>query len=133
MPLTLHARRCAIAITCVLAATAGCNKPSGAEAKAAAVKPSTDPVPPPLTSDRLEPTDLYHLRSVGAVQLSPDASRVAYAVVNSDHNGRPYSQVWVMNIASRQSSRLGRAEATASSPRWSPDGRAIAYVGGDGE
>jgi dipeptidyl aminopeptidase/acylaminoacyl peptidase len=133
MPLKLDAQRCTIALTCVLAATAGCHKPSGAEAKAAAVTFSTDPVPPPSTSDRLEPTDLYHLRSVRDVQLSPDASRVAYAVVNGDRSGRPYSQVWVMNIASRQSRRLGRAEGTASSPHWSPDGHAIAYVGGDGE
>jgi Tol biopolymer transport system component len=54
-------------------------------------------------------------------------------LVNSDRHGRPYSQVWVMNMASRQSTRLGRPEGTASSPRWAPDGRAIGYLGSDGD
>ncbi len=39
--------------------------------------------------------DMYKLRSVGEVQLSPDGSRVAYAVTNNDQPGRPYSQTFV--------------------------------------
>ncbi len=81
----------------------------------------------------LQPSDLSRLRSVGDVHISPDASRIAYAVVNNDRPGRPYSQVWIMNVATRQSSRLGPPAGTASSPRWSNDGRFIAYLGSDGE
>jgi dipeptidyl aminopeptidase/acylaminoacyl peptidase len=128
MRFTDHVRRGALAIVCLTVATIGCNKQSGA-----AQKPAPEPVPAASKSGRLEPPDLYHLRSVGDVQLSPDASRIAYSIVSNDRPGRPYSQVWVMNVASRQSTRLGRPEGTASSPRWSPDGRAIAYVGSDGE
>src|SRR5437879_6129482 len=74
----------------------------------------------------LQSSDLPRLRSVADVHLSPDATRVAYSIVNSDRPGRPYSQVWIMNVATRQSSRLGPADGAASSPRWSPDGRSIA-------
>jgi dipeptidyl aminopeptidase/acylaminoacyl peptidase len=115
-------------------AALGCSGSSGEAQKAAAnAKAASEPVPPPSKSDTLQPTDLYHLRSVGDVQLSPDGSRVAYAVVNADRPGRPYSQIWIMNVASKQSTRLGAVDGTASNPRWSRDGRAIAYLGGEGE
>jgi dipeptidyl aminopeptidase/acylaminoacyl peptidase len=76
--------------------------------------------------------DLYKVRSVGEVQLSPDGSRVAYSVTNNDQPGRPYSQTFVMKLDSLQSIKLGGDRGRASSPRWSPDGQWIAYVGADG-
>ena len=81
----------------------------------------------------LQPADLSRLKSIGDVHISPDGSRVAYAIVNSDRPGRPYSQVWIMNVATGQSTRLGPAAGTASSPRWSADGRFIAFLGSDGQ
>src|SRR5205807_6150188 len=87
-------------------------------------------VPPARSAGAgLQSSDLSRLRSVADVHLSPDATRVAYSIVNSDRPGRPYSQVWIMNVATKQSSRLGPADGAASSPRWSPDGRSIAYLG----
>src|SRR5436309_4573602 len=80
----------------------------------------------------LQTADLSRLRSIGDVHLSPDGTRVAYSIVNSDRPGRPYSQVWIMNLATKQSTRLGPADAAASSPHWSADGRFIAYFGGAG-
>lgn len=76
--------------------------------------------------------DLYKLRSVGEVELSPDGARVAYAVSNSDQPGRPYSQTSIMKLDSLQAVRLGGERGRASSPRWSKDGEWIAYIGGDG-
>jgi dipeptidyl aminopeptidase/acylaminoacyl peptidase len=128
-----HVRGHALLLVCLAVASIACNRQSGAQAQAAPQKRPPEPIPAASKSDRFEPVDLYHLRSVGDVQLSPDASRVAYSIVNSDRAGRPYSQVWVMNLSSRQSTRLGRPEGTASGPRWSPDGRAIGYLGSDGE
>jgi dipeptidyl aminopeptidase/acylaminoacyl peptidase len=76
----------------------------------------------------LTSADLYKLHSVGDVQLSPDGSRIAYAVTNNDQPGRPYSQTWIMKLDTLQSIRLERA----ASPRWSPDGQWIAYIAGGG-
>jgi len=81
----------------------------------------------------LQSSDLYKLRAVGEVETSPDASRIAYSVQQSDRPRRPYSQVWIMNAATAESIRLGSDKEAASGARWSPDGQWIAYVGREDE
>ena len=76
-----------------------------------------------------ESRDLYRLKSVGDVQLSPDGTRIAYTVQNNDRPGRPYSQVWIADVATGTSKRLGSDKDGASGPRWSRDGQQIAYFG----
>ena len=75
--------------------------------------------------------DLSRLRSVGAVELSPDGKRIAYTVTMRDRPGRPYSQIWIADLASGKSTRLGGEKDRTSGPKWSPDGRWIAYFGGE--
>jgi dipeptidyl aminopeptidase/acylaminoacyl peptidase len=127
----------AISVVCVTVTATGCHKAStaGVDATQAAVGKAATPeaIPAASTGDTLQVTDLYHLRSIGDVQLSPDGSRVAYAVVNNDRPGRPYTQVWIMNMAAGTSNRLGASGGSASTPRWSPNGRAIAYIGSEGQ
>src|SRR5262249_39291589 len=67
------------------------------------------------------------------VQLSPDATRVAYIVENNDGPGRPYGQLWVMTIADGRTVRFGSDGDTSGSPEWSPDGQWIAYRGRVGD
>ena len=77
----------------------------------------------------LQATDIYQLRSVGDVQVSPDGRTIVYAVTNNDQPGRPYSQVWRLDVASGRSERLVGDKETASEPHFSPDGRRLAYFG----
>ena len=77
----------------------------------------------------LKSEDLYALKSIADVQLSPDGGTIAYSIQNSDRPGRPYSQVWLMNVASGRSKRLGDDREAASGPRWSPDGKRVAFFG----
>ncbi|PYR26199.1 MAG: hypothetical protein DMF98_09720 [Acidobacteria bacterium] len=79
--------------------------------------------------DRLQSSDLLKLRSVSTVQLSPDATRLAYTIENNDGTGRPYTQVWVLTRADGKAVRLGGDKEPSGDPQWSPDGRWIAYRG----
>jgi dipeptidyl aminopeptidase/acylaminoacyl peptidase len=74
-------------------------------------------------------SDQLKLRSVGDVQMSPDGTRAAYVVQNNDQPGRPYSQIWVMNVANGETIRFGGEREPSSVPEWSPDGQWIAYQG----
>ncbi len=80
----------------------------------------------------LASADLFRLASVGDVQVSPDGTRVAYTVIRNDRPGRPYAQVFVMDLATGRSSRLGGDGDAVSGARWAPEGRAIAYFGREG-
>jgi dipeptidyl aminopeptidase/acylaminoacyl peptidase len=79
----------------------------------------------------LQSNDLFKFRSVGAVQLSPDGRTVAYTVTMRDRPGRPYSQLWVMDLSTQKATRFGDANSAAGDPHWSPDGAWVAYSGSD--
>lgn len=73
----------------------------------------------------LAPADLHALQSVGDVQLSPDGTHVAYSITHHERPGRPYSDTWIRNLATGRVARLNGG----SGPRWSHDGRWVAYNG----
>lgn len=81
----------------------------------------------------LASTDISALRGLGDVQVSPDGRHVAYAVTRRDTPGRPRSETWIRDLATHAESRLGTDATGASSPRWSPDGSAIAFFGRVGD
>lgn len=77
-------------------------------------------------------TDLPALRTFGDVAIAPDGSRLAYAITRNDVGARPSSEVWIRDLKSGATTRLGSGGA-ASSPRWSPDGTQIAFTGRVGD
>jgi dipeptidyl aminopeptidase/acylaminoacyl peptidase len=86
-----------------------------------------------LAQERLQSSDLLKLRSVSAVEVSPDATRVAYTVENNDGNGRPYGQLWVMTLSDGRTTRFGGEKEPSGNPTWSPDSQWIAYRGRVGD
>jgi len=77
--------------------------------------------------------DISGLRSVGGVEISPDGHRVAYTIVMRDRPRRPYSQLWIMDLSTQKSVRVGGEKDAAGSPLWSPDGKWLAFYGSRGE
>ena len=74
----------------------------------------------PVAKQGLQSADIYRLRSVGDVQISPDGRTIVYAVTNNDRPGRPYSQVWQMDVATRHQPTAGWRSRTPPASRTSP-------------
>src|SRR5713226_9129958 len=88
---------------------------------------------PLSTAQGLVSSDLSRLRNVGSVAISPDAHRVAYTVVMRDRPGRPYGQLWIMELATQKSVRVGGEKDSGGGPLWSPDGKWLAFQGSQGD
>jgi dipeptidyl aminopeptidase/acylaminoacyl peptidase len=74
------------------------------------------------------PEDLFDLAFLRDARLSPDGGRVAYTVSRTD--GEERFEIWIADIKGEGEERLG-CSGNATAPRWSPDGRWIAFVGND--
>jgi dipeptidyl aminopeptidase/acylaminoacyl peptidase len=75
--------------------------------------------------------ELMKVRRVGNPQLSPDGKRVAFTIgeVNWDAN-RVVNQIYVKSLDGGTIKQLTSGAGSATTPRWSPDGKKIAYVTG---
>jgi dipeptidyl aminopeptidase/acylaminoacyl peptidase len=80
------------------------------------------------------PQDLWRLRAVSDPQVSPDGEQVAFCVATPDvDNDRLGTVIWVGPVNGSEPPRQFSLGPEDSSPRWSPDGRWLAFVAKRGE
>ncbi|HMJ59031.1 MAG TPA: hypothetical protein VK467_07830, partial [Gemmatimonadales bacterium] len=73
--------------------------------------------------------DFIALKNVSDPQLSPDGKWVAYSVsVPSLQDNRGISRVWVAELATGRSRQLTGGPGSDRQPRWSPDGKTLAFI-----
>jgi len=78
----------------------------------------------------MRPADVYELTSVGDPRISVDGTRVAYVVTSVDQASSDYrSAIWIVPFDDPgEAYRFTAGARRDAEPRWSPDGRWLAFT-----
>jgi len=82
----------------------------------------------------LTPEQTLNRRAIAELELSPDGSRLAFTVTEPVKGTSRARAIWLLDVASGRLRQLTFSGKSDGSPRWSPDGSAIAFTSDrDGE
>ena len=82
----------------------------------------------------MKPEDIYDIASVGESEISPDGRQVAFVVTRMERSDDSYrSAIWLVATDGGEPRQFTAGAKRDSAPRWSPDGRSLAFLSERGE
>src|SRR6185295_9539781 len=73
--------------------------------------------------------DLYRVKNISDLHISPDGKNVIFAVATSDlARAKRTTHIWVMNTDGKNLRQLTTGDGSETSPSFSPDGKQILFV-----
>jgi dipeptidyl aminopeptidase/acylaminoacyl peptidase len=76
----------------------------------------------------LTPQQALNLRRIADLRFSPDGTRLAFTVTEPPKGTTIASHIWVMDVATKQVRQYTFSDKSDNSPRWSPDGKFLAFL-----
>jgi dipeptidyl aminopeptidase/acylaminoacyl peptidase len=77
---------------------------------------------------RLTPEQSISVRRIQDLRPAPDGTRVAFTVSEPAKGTEHHSHIWIYLPASREQRQYTNSSKTESNPRWSPDGKKLAFL-----
>src|SRR5215468_3656847 len=84
--------------------------------------------PAPPSSNPLTPEVFLSLRHLSDLEYSPDGTCIAFVVTEPPKGDQRLRHIWLFEAATGFFRQLTYSQKTESLPKWSPDGKSLAFL-----